>query len=102
MVRRAVSGGLVLVGVVCALTAGKAADSAPDETGQGLYDGHCGQCHGAEGRGGKGPRLVPFDWSYEQTLNQIRHPVCDMPAIPESEVSDAEVAEIVAYLKTIK
>jgi len=32
----------------------------------------------------------------------LRYPKCDMPPIPESEVSDAEVAQIVAYLKTIK
>lgn len=91
-------GGLVLVGVVCTL----AAAGAADDPGQRLYDDHCGQCHGAEGRGGKAPRLVRFDWSYEQALEQIRHPVCDMPPIPPSEVSDAEVAAIVAYLKTIE
>ena len=102
MMNRMLLVGLVLAGVVGTLTAGNAADAAADDPGQGLYDGHCGQCHGAEGRGGKGPRLVPFEWSYEQTLDQIRHPLCDMPAIPESEVSDAEVAQIVAYLKTIK
>jgi mono/diheme cytochrome c family protein len=91
-------GGLVLIGVVGALTVGRAAD----DPGRPLYDDHCGQCHGAEGRGGKAPRLVPFEWSYEQALEQIRHPVCDMPPIPESEVGNAEVAQIVAYLKTIK
>lgn len=90
--------GLILAGVVCTLTAGKAAD----EPGQGLYDGRCAQCHGVEGRGGKGPRLTPFEWSYEQTRDYIRHPVCDMPPIPASDLSDADVAQIVRYLKTIK
>jgi mono/diheme cytochrome c family protein len=98
MINRVVFGGLVLFGVVCALTAANAAD----EPGQALYEGHCGQCHGAEGRGGRAPRLVPFAWSYEQALEQIRHPVCDMPPIAASDVSDAEVAQIVAYLKTIR
>jgi hypothetical protein len=45
---------------------------------------------------------VPFDWSYETALELIRRPLCDMPPIPESVVSDAEVAQIVEYLKTIK
>jgi len=99
---RVVFGGLVLAGVLCAWTAATAAHDAADDPGQALYDGHCGQCHGAEGRGGKAPRLVPFAWSYEQALEQIRHPVCDMPPIAASDVSDAEVAQIVAYLKTIK
>jgi len=73
-----------------------------DEPGQRVYDGKCGQCHGAEGRGGKGPRLVPFEWSYERALELVRRPLCDMPPISESEVSDAEVEQIVAYLKTVK
>jgi len=102
MTKRVGFGGLVLAGVVCAWTAGSAAAGAADGSGQQLYDSHCGQCHGAEGRGGKAPRLVPFAWSYEQALEQIRHPVCDMPPIPASDVSDAEVAQIVAYLKAIK
>jgi mono/diheme cytochrome c family protein len=75
---------------------------AADDPGQHLYEANCRQCHGAEGRGGKGPRLVPFTWSYAEALELIRHPICDMPPIPAAVVSDAEVAQIVAYLKTIK
>ena len=77
---------------------------AADHPGQSVYDRQCSQCHGPEGRG-RGtvaPSLIPFDWSYEEALELIRHPVCNMPPIPESKVSDAEVAQIVAYLKTIK
>ncbi len=66
------------------------------------YEARCSQCHGSEGRGAKGPSLVPFEWSYQQALELIRQPVCDMPPIPASEVSDAEVAQIVEYLKRIK
>ena len=98
MAKRMVFGGLVLLIAVCTWTNGRAAD----EPGQLVYENACRQCHGAEGRGGKGPRLVPFSWSYERALDLIRHPVCDMPPIPESELSNAEVAQIVAYLKTIK
>ncbi len=83
---------------VCSWSVGRAAD----DSGERLYDGHCRQCHGPEGRGAKGPSLIPFDWSYEEALQLVRHPVCDMPPVPEAAVSDAEVAQIVAYLKTIK
>ena len=76
--------------------------SLADEPGRRLYEDKCSQCHGNEGRGGNAPRLVPFDWSDEQALEQIRRPLCDMPPVPASEVSDAEVAQIVAYLKTIE
>jgi mono/diheme cytochrome c family protein len=95
---RAVFGCLVFSMAVCAWTAGRAAE----DPGEGLYDGHCRQCHGPEGRGAKAPSLIPFDWSYKEALELIRHPVCDMPPVPESAVSDAQVAQIVAYLKTIK
>jgi mono/diheme cytochrome c family protein len=97
---RAVFGCLVLVMAVCAWTVGRAAE-APGER---VYDGHCRKCHGPEGRGRgtQGPSLIPFDWSDEDALELIRRPVCDMPPVPESAVSDAQVAQIVAYLKTIK
>jgi len=99
MVKRLVPGGLVLMFVTSTWMIG----SAADEPGRRIYEDHCMQCHGAEGRGGgKGPRLLPFLWSYEKALEMLRYPKCDMPPIPESEVSDAEVAQIVAYLKTIK
>ena len=96
---RAVFGCLVVAMAVCTWTAGRAADDA----GERLYDQNCRKCHGTEGRGTtQAPSLVPFDWSYEEALDLIRHPVCDMPPVPESAVSDAQIAQIVAYLKTIK
>lgn len=98
IVGRLAWGGLVVLCVASLRVRG----SAADEPGQRLYETRCSHCHGDEGRGGKGPRLVPFIWTYEQALELIRRPLCDMPAIPESEVSDAEVERIVAYLKAIK
>ena len=98
MVRRLASGSVALVTVlgVCTIR------GAAEDPGRRLYEQKCGQCHGAEARGGKGPRLVPFQWSYERALDLIRHPECDMPPMSASDVSDAEVAQIVAYLKTLK
>jgi mono/diheme cytochrome c family protein len=91
-------GCLVLVMAAGMWTSGRAGE----DPGERVYAGHCQRCHGAEGRGAKAPSLIPFDWSYESALELIRHPICDMPPIPESELSDADVAKIVAYLKTIK
>jgi mono/diheme cytochrome c family protein len=96
---RVVFGCLVAVLTVCTWTVGRAADDA----GERVYDGYCKRCHGAEGRGtAQAPSLIPFDWSYDEARELIRHPVCNMPPIPESVLSDAQVAQIVAYLKTIK
>jgi mono/diheme cytochrome c family protein len=96
--KRVVFGCLVLMMSVCTWTIGRAAD----DPGERVYEGNCKRCHGPEGRGARGPSLVPFNWSYEKALDLIRHPVCEMPPFPESELSDAEVAQIVDYLKTIK
>jgi mono/diheme cytochrome c family protein len=96
---RVVFGCLVTVMAVCTWTVARAAD----DPGERVYDGHCKRCHGAEGRGtSQAPSLIPFDWSDEEALKLIRHPVCNMPPVPASVVSDAQVAQIVAYLKTIK
>jgi mono/diheme cytochrome c family protein len=97
MVPRIAFGCLVLL-VACMWTVARAGG----EDGRSVYEARCSQCHGSEGRGAKAPSLVPFTWSYEQALELVRQPVCDMPPIPASEVSDAEVAQIVEYLKGIK
>ena len=84
--------------MITAWTVGRAAA----DSGEGVYDSYCRRCHGNEGRGtSQAPSLIPFDWSYPEALELIGHPVCDMPPVPESAVSDAQVAQIVAYLKTI-
>jgi cytochrome c6 len=97
--KRVVFGCLVLAMSVCTWAVGK----AEDQPGQAVYDGNCKRCHGAEGRHGPGgPTLIPFLFSYEKALDLIRHPVCEMPAFSETQLSDAQVEQIVAYLKTIK
>ncbi len=96
---RAAFGGLVALFAAGAWSAPRAAD----DRGDALYDGHCKRCHGIEGRGTtQAPSLIPFHWTYEEALELIRHPLCDMPPVPESALSDAQIAQIVAYLKTIK
>jgi mono/diheme cytochrome c family protein len=99
LVSRAVAGGVFVTIAICGVTAARAVD----DRGEHLYEQHCRRCHGAEGRGtSQAPSLVPFDWSDEEALDLIRRPRCDMPPVPASAVSDAEVAQIVAYLKSIK
>ena len=71
-------------------TVGRAADNP----GERLYDDSCKRCHGAEGRGtAQAPSLIPFDWSYAEALELIRHPVCNRPPVPASAASDAQIAQ---------
>jgi len=100
IIKRLVLSGLVSVMSLCTWAIGTAAQ-APGEP---VYAKHCSRCHGPEGRGigTLGPNLIPFEMSYEKALEQIRRPLCDMPPFEEAELSDADVAQIVAYLKSIK
>ena len=70
-------------------------------SGQAAYDRVCHICHGPEGRGDAAPRLVPFDRSYEELLAIVRDGRGEMPPVSERRLSNAEVAQIVEYLKTL-
>ena len=89
--------------ILLSITTWVLGQSAPDREGQKVYDGQCRRCHGPEGSGTKeGPALTPFKSTYEKVLHQVRYPECEMPSFSMSEVTDEQVAQIVAYLKTIK
>ena len=81
--------------------------SAPSaERGQALYQKNmCFTCHGSAGNGGErtsGPRLAPNVWPVEAMKIQLRNPRQDMPRYDAKFVSDADLADIHAYLSTIK
>jgi mono/diheme cytochrome c family protein len=77
--------------------------SAADDSGERLYEGYCRRCHGTQGRGTtQGPSLIPFDWSYAEALELIRHPVCNMPPFQRRCSAMRKSRKIVGYLKTIK
>ena len=79
---------------------GRAQGHAGDP-GQVAFNRVCKSCHGPEGRGDAGPRLVPFSRDYEELLGIVREGTGQMPPISTRELSDADVAQIVAYLKSL-
>ena len=65
----------------------------------------CYTCHGTVGQGadrGTGPRLAPNPMSYGSFLTQLRRPRQDMPAYRQAFVTDQELADMYAYLMSIK
>jgi mono/diheme cytochrome c family protein len=68
----------------------------------------CYQCHGRQGQGGSaapvgsyGPRLAPPRIPVEAIKLYVRHPSGGMPPYTSKVLSDAEIDDIYAFLKTI-
>jgi mono/diheme cytochrome c family protein len=63
----------------------------------------CWQCHGRQGQGGReGPRIaspVPMNWERLSTF--VRTTRGDMPPYTEKVLSNQELADLFAYLRSI-
>ena len=74
------------------------------ENGKAHYttDG-CYQCHGTLGNGAaiSGPRLSYTELPFEAFLMQLRQPANEMPPYEAKIISDATVADIYAYMKSL-
>jgi mono/diheme cytochrome c family protein len=65
----------------------------------------CSSCHGTAGQGGGpsgGPKLVPNPFPLEALTQQMRKPRLNMPVFSEERASDQDIADIHAYLVSIK
>ena len=60
----------------------------------------CYACHGFDGHGGAGARLVPMKMMLPVFTAYVRSPAM-MPAYREKMMSDAQLADVWAYIKTI-
>lgn len=74
--------------------------------GKGLFmKNMCYTCHGTAGQGGDrgaGPRLAPHPFPWDGFVKQVRHPRAAMPHYPAQFVSDADLADIYAYIASIQ
>jgi mono/diheme cytochrome c family protein len=65
----------------------------------------CYTCHGSAGQGGdrgSGPRIAYDVWPWEGFAQQVRHPREQMPRYPKELVSDQDLADIYAYVASMK
>ncbi len=77
--------------------------AADAEKGKRLFikDG-CYQCHGYQGQGGvAGARLAPRPIVLAALTAYVRHPSGQMPPYTSKVLSDADIADIHAYLSSI-
>jgi mono/diheme cytochrome c family protein len=90
-----------LVVVLCLLiSSGAAAQGGNAQAGKTLWDSPatmCRNCHGTNGEGGFGPDLAGRHITVAQFRQAVRQPWGVMPAFAESQVSDQEIADFVAY-----
>ena len=84
------------------ISASALAQNADAERGEELYvSTGCWQCHGFEGQGGAaGPAVAP-PMAYEPFLLQLRTPRQVMIPYSETVLSDADAADIHAWLASL-
>jgi mono/diheme cytochrome c family protein len=99
-VRRAV---LVLVAAMLAAPVAARAQTGGADAGKAFWNGQmeCRFCHGANGEGGFGPDLAGRGLSVAQFKQAIRKPWGIMPAFSETQVTDQDVENVVAYVNAL-
>jgi len=73
------------------------------ENGKKLYDKvGCWQCHGYAGQGGAaGAVLAATKLSAQGVIRYVRRPAATMPAFTEKVISDQELTDVYAYIKSV-
>jgi mono/diheme cytochrome c family protein len=93
-----------IVAVSFPVSAQNDAPAGNAKEGQQVYDAvGCWQCHGTAAQGGAitGPRLATTKLPYAAFLQQLRVPANAMPAYEPKILSDADAANIYAWLKSL-
>jgi len=71
------------------------------QNGKELYAKYsCYACHGYDGHGGAGARLVPMQMTVERFTAYVHNPR-QMPPYTEKILSDAQLADLFAYIKSL-
>ena len=95
---------LICAALACAAWAQTPAPAGNAQRGRQIFasDG-CYQCHGREAQGGPGtgPRLAPKPISFDAVSKYVRQPTGQMPPYTRKVVSDQDLADIYAFLRSI-
>jgi ubiquinol-cytochrome c reductase cytochrome c subunit len=95
----------VLVGAIAVAFHASAASAADAQRGQKVFMAiGCNHCHGTQAQGmNTGPRLAPNPMPLEALINFVRtSDRTQMPAYSAKMISDADLADVHAYLASIK
>jgi ubiquinol-cytochrome c reductase cytochrome c subunit len=94
---------IALTALAAALAFPPHAHAASAEKGKAAYVKHgCWQCHGTQGQGGTaGKKLAPGPLPLEAMSAFVRNSAGSMPPYQKAILSDADLADIHAYLQSI-
>ena len=91
---------LILGGALACNAAAQSSDN-----GKVLYNEKfmCYTCHGYSGQNGSGARLVPMKMAQAAFIAYVRNPTQPnrMPSFSAKVMSDAELADVYAYIKSL-
>jgi len=93
-----------IVTVICGLSIPAFAQTNGNaEEGKRLFMKHnCYYCHGTTGQGGRdGARIAQTALNLQGLTRYVRRPAGGMPAFTEKILSDRELTDIYAYLKSL-
>lgn len=71
------------------------------EAASSCFTDGCWECHGRAAQGGVGPRLGPHPIPLNTIITYVRQPAGEMPPYTAKVISDAELADIYAFLQSI-
>ena len=78
--------------------------STPLEHGHALFSQYCSSCHGAAGEGSVGPALKgeASRRDLAQAIAFIKEPIAPMPKLYPTPLSEADVADVAAFVETLR
>jgi mono/diheme cytochrome c family protein len=85
------------------IAAGQEPATGNVDNGKRLFEKqNCYYCHGTAGQGGRdGARIAATAMTARQLIRYVRQPAGSMPAFTEKLLSDQELTDIHAYLKSM-
>ena len=94
---------VVLGFTASAFAGGQSAATGDVENGKRLFmKQNCYYCHGTGGQGGRdGARIAQIGLNAQGLIRYVRKPAGAMPAFSDKMISDQELTDIYAYLKSL-
>jgi mono/diheme cytochrome c family protein len=94
---------LIFITAAASVLAGQTAPAGNAENGKRLFVKEtCYYCHGYAGQGGRdGARIAATALNADALIRYVRRPAGAMPAFTDKLISDQELRDIYAYLKSL-